>query len=84
MGELSKLPNIGKTLEGQLQEVGIKTAAHLKECGSRQAWLKIKEIDPSACYNRLGALEGALQGIRWRCLSDDIKQDLKSFYQSVK
>lgn len=39
---------------------------------------------PSACYNRLCALEGALRGIRWHDLPDEVKRDLKAFYQSQK
>ena len=68
MNELTKLPNIGKTLAEQLIAVGIDTKEKLEEIGSRDAWLKIKEIDPSACYNRLCALEGTIQGIRWHDL----------------
>ncbi len=41
MGELSKLPNIGKIVEEQLNQVGIFTEAELKQCGAKQAWLKI-------------------------------------------
>ncbi|MEG0753842.1 MAG: TfoX/Sxy family protein [Angelakisella sp.] len=84
MGTLSKLPNIGTTLEGQLLQVGIETPEQLKQVGSRQAWLDIRAIDPSACYNRLCALEGAIQGIRWHSLNDADKQGLKEFYSSVK
>ena len=40
MGELSKLPNIGKVLEKQLNEVGINTADELIDIGSKEAWLK--------------------------------------------
>ena len=61
MGELSKLPNIGKVLEKQLNDVGINTVDDLINLGSKEAWLKIKEIDDSACLNRLMALEGAIQ-----------------------
>ncbi len=82
MAELSKLPNIGKTLEEQLQQVGIETPEQLAQLGSKQAWLTIKAMDPSACYSRLCALEGALQGIRWHSLDDKTKQELKEFYQS--
>ena len=32
MGELSKLPNIGKTVEEQLIQVGINSADELKRC----------------------------------------------------
>ncbi len=80
MGELSKLPNIGKSVEEQLNEVGIKTVEQLKEIGSKQSWIRIKAIDDSACINRLYALEGAIQGIRWHYLSDETKRQLKEFY----
>ena len=80
MGQLSKLPNIGKVVEQQLKEVGIETVEQLRETGSKQCWLKIKAIDASACINRLYALEGAIQGIRWHYLSDEIKSQLKDFY----
>jgi len=58
MGELSKLPNIAAKLEGQLAQVGITTIDELKNTGSREAWLRILAIDPSACIMRLSALEG--------------------------
>ena len=61
MGELSKLPNIGKEVERQLTEVGIDTFEKLKRCGAEEAWLRIQRIDESACIHRLLALEGALQ-----------------------
>lgn len=81
MGELSKLPNIGKTVEDQLNQVGILTEAQLKEIGAKQAWLKIQEIDESACINRLQALEGAIRGVKKTELADDVKADLRDFYQ---
>ena len=84
MGELSKLPNIGKVLENQLNDVGINTLDDLINLGSKEAWLKIKEIDDSACLNRLMALEGAIQNIRWHNLSDEDKENLKDFYNFQK
>ena len=84
MDGLSKLANIGKVLEGQLNEIGINTFEELKETGSKNAWLKIRHIDPSACYNRLCALEGAIQGIRWHNLSEKDKNELKNFYHQWK
>lgn len=82
MEELSKLPNIGPVVAEQLNEVGITTYEQLKETGSRQAWLKIKAIDDSACIHRLYALEGAIQGIKKSQLSAETKAELKEFYQS--
>ena len=82
MGELSKLPNIGKILEKQLNDVGINTIDDLINLGSKETWLKIKEIDDSACLNRLMALEGAIQNIRWHNLSEEDKDNLRNFYNS--
>ena len=84
MGELAKLPNIGKVVEEQLNEVGINTFEELKAIGSKQAWLRIKAIDESACINRLCALEGAIQGIRWHDLDAQKKGELKEFYNTFK
>lgn len=84
MGELEKLPNIGKELERQLNEAGIFTRADLEKCGSRNAWLKIQENDSSACIHRLLALEGALQGMKKTLLQPELKADLKEFYTQNK
>lgn len=81
MGELSKLPNIGKTVEEQLIQVGISSADELRRVGAKAAWLRIQEIDESACIHRLLALEGAIQGVKKTMLSDEVKADLKEFYQ---
>ena len=80
MGELKKLPNIAEKLEAQLIEVGVPTIDALKKTGSREAWLRIASIDPSACYMRLCALEGAIQGVRWHHLEEEQKKELKAFY----
>ncbi|PXV96086.1 DNA transformation protein [Lachnotalea glycerini] len=84
MGYLSKLPNIGGMVEAQLNEVGITTPEQLRNIGSKQAWLKIKAIDASACIHRLYALEGAIQGIKKTQLSIDKKEELKEFYNQFK
>ena len=81
MGELSNLSNIGKTVEEQLFRVGINSALELKRIGAKEAWLKIQEIDETACINRLMALEGAIEGIKKSMLSEEIKEDLKEFYR---
>jgi DNA transformation protein len=84
MGELQKLPNIAAKLEGQLTEVGVTSIDTLKATGSREAWLRIAAIDPSACYMRLCALEGAIQGVRWHHLDEETKKNLKQFYDQNK
>ncbi len=84
MGELSKAPNIGKALEQQLLKAGVCTLEELSRQGSKKVWLKLLQRDPSACINRLYALEGAVRGIRWHDLPEDVKKDLKAYYTSVK
>lgn len=84
MAELTSLPNIAKALEQQLHQADIHTAEELKHIGAREAWLRIFAFDPSACYNRLCALEGAIRGIRWHDLPEDAKADLKAFYRQHK
>ncbi|MBR3212901.1 MAG: TfoX/Sxy family DNA transformation protein [Methanosphaera sp.] len=42
MGKLSKLPNIGRVLEEQLNYAGITTVDDLINMGSKEAWLKIR------------------------------------------
>jgi len=48
MGEFTNLINIGKSIDEQLEQVGITTYEQLKETGSKESWLKIKAIDASA------------------------------------
>ncbi|AUM86889.1 competence protein TfoX [Clostridium botulinum] len=80
MGELLKLPNIGKEVESQLNKVGIFSYDELKDIGTEQVWLKIQEIDSSACIHRLLALEGAIQGVKKTALPQERKAELKDFY----
>lgn len=48
MSELIKLPNIGPKLAAQLTSAGIETVKELETVGSREAWLRILDRDPSA------------------------------------
>lgn len=84
MGELSKLPGIGKVVEEQLNQAGITTEEQLRSIGSRQAWLKIREFDETACMHRLLALEGAIQGVKKAQLPEATKKDLREFFTSVR
>jgi len=84
MGKLSDLPNIGKKLEEQLNHIEIYSFDELKKTGSKNAWLKIKAFDPSACIHRLYALEGAIENIKKTELSKEKKEELKIFYNMNK
>ena len=79
MEKLSSLPNIGKTLEEKLNQVGIHSPEELHVAGAENALLRVRAIDESACINMLLALEGAIQGIRWHGISNSRKEELKQF-----
>lgn len=79
MKQLSDLPNIGKTVEKKLIEVGIETPEQLIVLGAEQAFIRLAIEDEGACYNMLCALEGAIQGIRWHNLDKSRKEELKEF-----
>jgi DNA transformation protein and related proteins len=81
---LSSLPNIGKSLSIKLEQVDILTPRQLLDEGSKQAFFRIRKLDPGACIDMLYALEGAVQGVRWHSLDDTVKKDLKLFYNSIE
>ena len=71
-------------MEKQLIDVELTMVEELRSVGSREAWLRILQRDPSACIMRLSALEGAIQGIRWHNLYSETKESLKEFYHQYK
>ena len=81
MGALAALPNVGPVLEKNLNDVGIDTAEQLREVGSREAFLRIRRIDPGACLHMLYGLEGAVEGVRDTLLPEPTKQSLKTFFR---
>ena len=82
--KLEDRPNIGKVLLEQLKQVGIETVNDLKEAGSENAFIRIRTIEPGACLNKLCALEGAVQGIRWHNLDVETKNELRAFFKALK
>lgn len=85
MGDsLSGLPNIGAVLEEQLKSVGVETPESLRELGSREAWLRLRGIDPSACLHKLLALEGAVRGVRKNELPAAVKNELRAFFEAYR
>lgn len=84
MCKLSALPNIGKVIEKQLNAIGIYTPEELINAGSKDAFLRIKLIDNTACLHMLYALQGAIEGIRYTQLSQSTKEDLKQFFNKLE
>ena len=84
MSSLTDLVNISKVIAADLQKAGISTVEELKRIGSKEAFLRIRlRADFEACFSKLCALEGAIQGIRWHHLTDEVKSDLKKFFKSI-
>ncbi len=84
MGALSHLPNISKVNESKLILAGIETPEQLFAIGSKEALLRVRaEADPGACLSMLYGLEGAIRGIRWHDLPEDVKADLKEFHHGL-
>ncbi|MGI6669552.1 MAG: TfoX/Sxy family protein [Acetivibrionales bacterium] len=83
MGKLSDLPNVGKTLEKDLIEVGISTPEELCKVGAREAFLRIKALKPKACVCMLYRIQGAIEGVKDTYLSEEKKRELKNFYRSL-
>ncbi len=83
MGSLQQLPNIGKVAEKLLMEAGIETADDLRAIGSKQAFMRIRLLDPTACLHMLYGLEGAVRGVRDTLLPQDVKADLKAFFAAL-
>ena len=83
MGELAELPNVGTVLERNLNEIGIHTVKQLRETGSKEAFIRIKIIDPGACLHMLYGLQGAIDGIKDSLLPQTTKCDLKEFYKKI-
>ena len=79
MSELTSMMNIGKEMERKLTTVGIDSAEKLIETGSKQAFLKLKEVYSQVCLVHLYTLEGAIHNIEFNCLSEDKKKELKEF-----
>jgi len=78
---LTDLKNIGKTIAGRLNEVGIFSEADLKLVGAVGAHRLIKERHPNetlaVCYY-LYSFEGALTDKHWNELGEERKQQLKA------
>jgi DNA transformation protein len=83
MSVLLELPNVGKVLDGLLNQIGICSYDELVAMGSKQAFIKIREKDAGACLHMLYGLEGAIEGKKDSLLSKEVKDDLKDFYRAL-
>lgn len=82
--ELTDLPNISKVNAQKLRDAGITTPEELRALGSKEALVRVRmESDPGACLSMLYGLEGAIRGVRWHSLPDDVKEELRAFHKTL-
>lgn len=84
MAKLTSMRNIGKTMAGKLDAVGIGSRQELVRLGAEQAFLKLKEKYPNVCLVHLYALEGAVCNVEFNSLSENRKKELKEFSDFLK
>ncbi len=84
MGDLQRLPNIGRKLEQALNEAGIESIEDLDRLGSRQAFQRLQANEPDSCLTRLYALEGAVRRVRWHTLPEEVRKQLSRFFNTSK
>lgn len=81
--KLHDLPNIGEVLENQLIAVGIDTPEKLREIGTEKTFIKLKAYDSGSCFHKLTAIEGAVQGIPKKNITEQRKTQLKEFFETL-
>lgn len=82
---LSEMKNMGYELEKKLKTVNIYDSDDLKIHGSKGAFLRLQTLYPEeVCLDMLYAIEGAIRGIQWDELNQDIKEDLLNYYNRIK
>ena len=84
MSTLSDLPNVGKVLEDNLRKINIETPEQLLQIGAEEAFFRIRMVvDPGACLHMLYGIQGAIEGIPDKFLSDQTKERLRLFYKTL-
>ncbi len=73
---IPRLLNLGPASARMLEAVGVRTEAELRAMGAVGAFrlLTLRGYRPS--MNLVWAIEGALRGIHWNALPEDVRQAL--------
>lgn len=73
MTPIIKAANLGPKSAAWLSKIGVTSLEELRELGSIEVMLRLKQSGIPASLNLLYALEGALEGRHWQ----DIKRERK-------
>jgi DNA transformation protein len=82
--ELTTLKNIGAEMKRKLNAIGVNSAEELSELGGKEAFLRLKTVFPEICLVHLYTLQGAIHNTDFNMLTQEVKDDLKSFCDSLK
>lgn len=83
--KISDMKNLGAVNEEKLHSVGIQSAEELRAIGTEKAYLLVKHlVDDDACLHFLYALEGAMQDIPKKELTEQKRAELRQLYQCEK
>ena len=75
---IASLQNIGPTTAGWLESIGVYTEDDLARMGAVAAYKRLKAAHPRrVTFNALYAMQGALLGIPWNLMPQEMKDDLK-------
>ena len=80
---LAHLPNVGRVLHGHLTAIGIRTPEELRALGAKEVFQRIRKLDPGACLHMLYGIQGSIEGMSDKMLSQDTKEELKVFFRSL-
>ena len=76
--ELERMRNLGPVSAARLRAVGIASPEDLRGVGAIEAYTRLKRAFPAGTRETtLYALHGAVTGVRWYTLSDEIKAALR-------
>jgi DNA transformation protein len=78
VSDLTELPNIGRALADRLAAIGVSGPEVLAALGSVEATIRLGAATGRGCTNTLYALAGAIRGVRWHALPQQVRQRLKA------
>ena len=77
--DLAGLTNIGPKTAERLRAVGVANPGDLRRVGAIEAFDRVERDFPQpTTLVLLYALEGALRGVPWTALSEEVKTDLRA------
>ena len=71
-------------MERKLNSIGIYSSEELKDLGSKHTFKILKTHYLEICIVHIYSLQGAINGIEFNKLSDEMKSELKEYSDNLK